>query len=65
MPQYHTSSNSSGSVERYHTSNPRREGRDRKDPRPTPKREVVVIHHNTTTRDDPVRTSGMSHNRWK
>ncbi|KAK5049493.1 hypothetical protein LTR84_004422 [Exophiala bonariae] len=64
MPHYHSSSNSSSGAERlYH--NPRREGRDRKEPRPAPKREVVVIHHNTTTRDDPVRTSGMSHNRWK
>ncbi|KIW51131.1 hypothetical protein PV05_09882 [Exophiala xenobiotica] len=64
MPHYHSTSGSSSSGERiYH--NPRRDGRDRKEPRPVPKREVVVIHHHTTTRDDPVRSAGMSHNRWK
>lgn len=45
----------------YHT--PRRENLDRREPRPI-RREVVVIHHNTISRDDPVRTSTMSHNRW-
>ncbi|KIX06995.1 uncharacterized protein Z518_04971 [Rhinocladiella mackenziei CBS 650.93] len=64
MPHYHSSSGSSSGGERvYHNS--RREARDRKDPRPVPKREVIVIHHHTITRDDPIRTSGMSHNRWK
>ncbi|EXJ61350.1 uncharacterized protein A1O5_11908 [Cladophialophora psammophila CBS 110553] len=62
-PQYHSSSGSSSAGERiYHDS--RREPRERKEPRKPVKREVVVIHHNTVTRDE-TRSSDMSHNRWR
>ncbi|KAL6243879.1 hypothetical protein RBB50_009313 [Rhinocladiella similis] len=64
MPHYHSTSGSSSGGERvYH--NPRRDARGPKDPRPVPKREVVVIHHHAATQDDPVRTAGMSHNKWR
>ncbi|ETI28823.1 hypothetical protein G647_01275 [Cladophialophora carrionii CBS 160.54] len=64
MPaQYHSSSGSSSAGERiYHDS--RRERPERKEPRKPIKREVIVIHHNTVTRDEPLRSAGMSHNRW-
>ena len=61
---YHSSSGSSSAGERiYHDS--RRERSERKEPRKPIKREVVVIHHNTITRDEPLRSSSMSHNRWR
>lgn len=64
MPHSYNNSISSNEGERIYY-NPRRENRDRKEPRSHSSREVVIHNHPRSSSGEPARTSGMQGGRWK